>query len=166
MSNMVTRRALLRTSALIPVGLFLVDCTAAQQAQFSKVSADIETIAGAITGVLPALAAVKGVSASVMAKIGQAAADLKTLAGAMSGATATAATTTVGTVENVINGVLGAVGGLSLPSGLNSVFSAISALLPAIEQGVGIVTTLMAPAAGGMSANTARSVLKAAAAGH
>lgn len=172
--NPVSRRSLLRSTALVPAALVVANCSALTGGvSISQVSSDIATIASGLAGILPTIAKVAGVTTGVMSTIGTATNDLQKIASAVSSATSTAATTMVGTVENVVGGVLSAVSGISLPSSLSTVFSAISALLPAIEQGVGIVTALVAPAparfaraTAAMSPDQARAVLIAAAGVH
>ena len=83
----MNRRTLLATTLLAPLGA----CAALGTATPAQVIADIQTIAGGISAVLPTVLAVVGVGSSVATQISNYVADVQAAAAAIGKATTTAA---------------------------------------------------------------------------
>lgn len=166
-----TRRNLIRSATMIPIGLVLADCAALSSIPnvTAQVVSDINVIADGVAAILPGLSAVGSVGAAIASAVGALVSDAKGAASAVSTAiTTVAAQPFVSTVAADITAAITAVKSITLPSGITNILSAAQSLLPFVQQAVGLGQTLISaiPLAGpAMSPDAARAILAAAASG-
>lgn len=138
--NHVSRRALLRSTALIPVGLAIEGCSALTTAVAlaPQIVQYVGIIAQAVSVVEPFITGLTGISSSVSGTIASAISSVKA---AVSGTVATASglVSGVSTMAGLLSGITG------LPASVESFLTNATALLPSIEQALGIVATVSAP---------------------
>ncbi len=146
----ISRRALLRSTALIPVALVMDGCAAitAAVAIAPTVAGWISTISSVASVVEPLILGITGLGANVQATIATALADVKSAASGIASATTLTATGLVqklGSGMNTIATLLSGVG--AIPAEVGSFITNGLALIPAIEQAVGITSASPPPAA-------------------
>jgi hypothetical protein len=157
----MTRRNLLRLAATTAlVAPLVAACTAQQIATIAQnVVNDAGLVASGLSGILPTIAAITGISATTVSSITSIAQDIASAASSITAAMSQAeAQGPVQTIEAGVDSFVQALGGISLPSAVSQVIQAAQVLLPAIETAVGIVTAVGA-APGGMSVDQARQIL-------
>jgi hypothetical protein len=160
----ITRRRLLQTTALTAPALALAACSAGSVTSTSTVAqqviADVSTLALGVASLLPALGTLKGIPADAIAKAGTAINTITAAATQISGtitqAQALPIIQNIGANVNTLISVLTPFLGL-LPPPYGTVIMAAQVLLPVIEAAVGLAVP---PAAGGMSVDHARMVLR------
>lgn len=174
MSTVITisRRALLRTSALIPIGA-LAACGIVKQIESQPVPQAFVTAAGylqeivsAVVGEVPVISKTLGISTTtgVLATILDYANQLSTVAGTIATSTvSTSAQTALQTAEGIIQSIIAGLASLNLTGTAGSIISAINEVLPVVEA---LVNGLMgAPGASPVNVVNALNILKQAAAG-
>lgn len=164
--DMLTRRALLRTSALVPVAL-AAGCAMPGSPAAGLASAidDIKIIAGGLLGSLPGLSGllpsnVLSNVTSIINKLGQVA---STISGAVS---PSAAQSPMKAFEDLLNTVIQKVTPfVAAVPGIGEIFTAASVLLPVAEGAIGMIADVISPkTARRMGPDTARLILNRAAA--
>lgn len=160
----LTRRALLRTTGLVPAalaigGLSLVGCgiTGNTIPQFVT---DANTVANGLAAILPGLTTVTGMTAATITKVQGYITEAQNLAAELASAATAGGTSLVATVSNFAGVVGNAVSSLTGIPGLSKAISAASSLLPVILSAAGIVLAGPPPQ---MPAAQARAILLAAA---
>lgn len=158
---MLTRRALLRSTALIPVAVVLNGCGTNIPGQVATVTgigaqvvADLQGLAPALQNAFPSIA--KALSSDAGDKVQG---YLSQLAGLAAGINASMPTTSAQPVVQQIAGVVQQIAGVAgplLPPPWGIAITAVSALLPVAMAAVGLLT---APQAGGMTPAQARAAL-------
>jgi hypothetical protein len=127
---------------MIPIGIALDGCAgiASAVALAPQIVQYVGVIAQAVSVVEPFITGLTGISSSVSGTIASAIASVKA---AVSGTVATASglVSGVGTMAGLLSGIKG------LPASVETFLTNATALLPSIEQALGIVATVTAPAA-------------------
>ena len=165
----MTRRALLRSTALVPVAA-VVACAGQTAAGLpAQLLSDVQTLASGVAGILPTLGAVAGIPAATVSQVGGDIAELQQAAGTLSGvATTTAAQPVVQQIEGYVNAIVGIAAPLLAATPAGPILAAATVLLPVIEAAVGLVLPPSAPpaavaaAASQMTPAQARLILAAA----
>jgi hypothetical protein len=152
---MITRRSLLRTTALVPLGLAGCAGLIGAIAVAPQVAADVALIASALRVLLPILEAATNLNASARATISSIIDEIA----AMSAEVAKASTVDVAKVliEQLVRGVstiAALLMGGSFPPIVNAIIADVLALIPAIEAAVGIPVPAPTPAVMGAFAMT------------
>lgn len=158
MNTIVSRRALLRTTALIPVAVVMACAGQSIPAVIQKAAQDASLIGSGLASVMPQLASITSAGTLAMAqswldKLNVAASQLATMP------TTTAAQPVVQQIEQAVNAIVGVAAPLLAATPAGPILTAATVLLPVIEVAVGLV---VAPAAGGMTADQARLILAGA----
>lgn len=162
------RRALLRTTTFLVPVLALAACSGVTKAVDAvvavapQVARDAAMIADALAAILPTIERIAGVSSTVMDKVSAAVATVRATATAIAGATTATAGGLVQQLSSGVASVVGLLGGAAVPPWVSTVLAAAGALVPLIEQGVGLVTSAMPHTARRMPADEARRVLASA----
>jgi phage-related protein len=170
----MTRRSLLSATATVMAALGLVACdtvgTAVTQvsSDADQVTADINSVANGLAGVLPNVQAITGVAASVVTTIQNGVAQIKSLAATVSTAVKNGIQTAapyisqvaslVGTISSSLTGM-----GASVPSWVTDVVTAAKTVLPVALSLAGVA--LAGAPSTGMTVAQARAILAAAAQG-
>lgn len=159
--NVISRRGLLCGTALTLVGA----CTAGNVALTEQIVSDVNSIAAGLSGVLPVLAAVKGVPADAIAKVQSIMAQVLEAANAIGQTTSQSAAlpalqqfgALTGQVITLVTPFLGL-----LPPPWGTVVLAAQVLLPVVLSAVGLLQQQrgIAPSAGGMTPAQARLILR------
>lgn len=142
--SQITRRALLRSSALAPVAL-AVGCSQLSSAAIAlpAIAADFTTVADAVTSILPALSSIAGITTGTIATITGWIGTIEKAAGAVaSAASNSAAQPLVTTLMNGVSGVIAALSGVKLPSSVSTILADAQTLLPVITAAVGIISNI------------------------
>lgn len=129
----------------------------------AQVASDVGLIATGLTNALPGLQASGAVSPSAVTKVSQAVGQIQTLANAVTTGTPIAqGQSTLQQIETLLNTIVSALAGMSLPAPFGPALSAASVLLPVAEIGVGIAVSAVnnnAPGAAAMTPAQARVIL-------
>ena len=137
----VTRRALLRSTAIVPVAVALDGCAQLQSA-FQAVpglAKDADLIAQAVALILPSIRTLTGLAGGAWNEANKLVATIENTAGQISGASGAALPSMVQTIGTALAGLAGTLLGVpGLPTIVSTVLGAAGALLPALEQAVGI----------------------------
>ncbi len=139
----LSRRALLSSTAMIPVALAVDGCAAltAAVAIAPQVAGWIQTISSVASVVEPLILGITGLGANVRATIAAAISDVQSVASGIASATSTTATGLVQKLSSGVGTLAGLLSGFSgLPAEVGSFIQNAVALVPAIEQAVGIVS--------------------------
>lgn len=167
-----TRRALLRTTALIPV-VALAACSGMSTSSSSvsgiasQVIQDVSLIATGLSGALPGLLSSGVVTGTVGTNIANIISKITSVASTVtSSLTTVQAQPQIQQLETLVNSLVTTAAGLSLPTPFGPALAAASVLLPVVEAGVGLlVSTATTTAAAAMTPESARLILQAAAKG-
>jgi hypothetical protein len=164
-ANSFSRRALLRTTVLVPVAVAVTACGSTNGGpSLSQLAQDVQTLAAGVGAILPLISNLSGISGSIMSTVQSALADINEVAAAVGagGSTITVAnlSTDVGTILKVLTG-----SGVTVPSTVTTILQAAMALLPTILSAAGVALSGLAAAAPTMSAEQARAALRQAAMG-
>lgn len=162
----ITRRSLLRTTAIVPI-VALAACQGVGSAvqAVPQFVTDATTIATALQALLPSLTTITGFSASTLSQIQTWVSEAKNLASELSSAASAGGSVTSmvsnfgSVVGNVISSLTGSAGASSV---VQTIISAASTLLPVILSAAGIAFAQAAPAS--MPVAQARAILIAMAA--
>lgn len=128
----------------------------------AQVVSDAQTIATGLSGVLPALTALRTIPAATASSVSTLLSEAIGVAKSISsGMTASAAQPLVKQIEGDVNAAVQALAVLPLPPSIESVLLAAQVLLPVVESAVGLAVPAGA-VKGGMTPAQARAVLKAA----
>ncbi len=141
MNQIVTRRALLRTTALIPVGLAVEGCAALTTAVTlaPQIAEYAGVIANAISLVLPDIKALTGLAGGAYNTIAWVVDQISGTATKIANATSADAASLVSTLASGVGTIAGMLSGLPSLSGIvNDVISNALAVIPRIEALVGI----------------------------
>lgn len=163
----MTRRGLLRTTALVPVALAMEGCQSGvlTSANLQKVIDDFNTIADGVAAILPTLGTINGIGSGTVALVGKIIAGVEKVAGAVSSTlTETAAAPLVTKLETGVGNVIAALKGVSLPGIISTILRDAEMLLPVLKTAVGLVVPAQFAAASPLAVEAARARLKAAAA--
>jgi outer membrane murein-binding lipoprotein Lpp len=159
----MNRRMLLTTTALIPATALLSGCQGLSSffGNLPQFATDAETIAAAITKILPDIQAITGLAGGALTTVKNAITSLTTIAAEIGSAAASGASGLVSNFASVYNTILSAIpGGISVPGIVGTVLQAGVALLPQILAAVGV---MLATRPATMSPERARAVLVAVA---
>ena len=160
--TLMTRRALLRSTALVPVALALDGCAKLTSvlASLPQYAVDVQK-AGALLSkfVLPALPAL-GLAGATLTKVEGWITQAESVAGTIGSAAAAGGTTLVSQLSSfagAFNGIASTLG-LKLPGDVGLVLQDVAALLPTILKDAGVNIALSGPATAApmMSAAVAR----------
>lgn len=145
---MLTRRALMRSTALIPV-VAAAGCAGLAQAVVlaPQIASYIQVIAEAAQAAAPFIEGLTNLSANVRSTINTALNDINSVAAGIASATSV----TVGALVQKLGSGVGTLAGLLsgnalVPDVVNSFISSALALVPTVEQAVGISAAPAAPA--------------------
>lgn len=167
----ISRRALLRTASLLPIAGAVVACAGQTAATIAATAAqDIGLIGSGLSGALPALAASGVVSSSALSQVTGYINNIEQVATSVTTASTVAqGQSAVQQIETLLNSVVSALAGLTLPAPFGPALSAASVLLPVVETAVGLaITTISSSTAAApapqaaMTADEARLILIAA----
>ncbi len=145
----ITRRGLLRTTALVPVAIAAASCAqieawvAANPNILQQLSAYASAAASAALAILPDVEKITAIPQGVATAV----TDLQTLAGDIATATVSTAAGFVGQLEGAINIVVGGLSKINIGSTGNTVVAALDAALPIIETLLAQLLGKPAPAA-------------------
>ena len=154
----ITRRALLRTSALVPVAVVVACAGQTVPQALQQAAQDAALLATGLAPVIPQLTGF--VSASTLATAQTALATLKGAATQLAGIpTTSGAVPVVQQIEQAVNAILGIAAPLLAATPAGPILTAASVLLPVIEAAVGMIVP---PAASNMSPDQARLILAGA----
>jgi ABC-type transporter Mla subunit MlaD len=160
----MTRRALLRTTAIVPLAVIAAGCSTIQT-QLPQFVTDMNTIAAALQSVLPQIQTLTGLPAATLATI-QSAITTAQNAAAQVASTIAAGTTTginglISGFGSAVSTVAGLIGG-NAPGFIGTLLTAVQTLLPAILSVAGIALAPPAMAGPGMTPEMARGILRSA----
>ena len=139
----ISRRYLLSSTALIPPALLLNGCAAltAAVAIAPTIAGYIQTIASVASVVEPLILGITGLGSNVQSTIASAISDVQSVASGIASATSTTATGLVQKLSSGVGTLAGLLSGISgIPAEVGSFIQNAVALIPAIEQAVGIVS--------------------------
>lgn len=161
--QIMTRRALLRSTALVPIAA-LAACNGMSAAQIGQqVAGDVSLLGTGLAGALPGLVSLKVLTGADVSKVSGLVGQLTQLASGVSSAlTQTAAQPVIQQIGGVL-AQIAAVAGPLLPPPWGTAIMAAQVLFPVIASAVGLISQA-APLAGPMTPDQARAALRAAAA--